>query len=327
MVFLTGGTGLLGQYILEKLFEQGYKIRALCRDLSKVPLDLRQKAEWVVGDLHDIPALEEYLEGCEYVIHGAGKVSYQASDKKELYRTNVEGTANLVNVALGFPIRKFLHISSIAALGRNKDSLSVDENAQWQETDLNTYYAKTKYLGELEVWRGVAEGLPALIVQPSIVLGAGNWHESSTQIFNYVWREKGYYPQGQLSYVDVRDVADIITRLLPTQIEAERYILSAGEASYLDLFTQIAQRFGKRPPKYLMTPFLGAVAWRWYYLKALILGGKPLVSKETVMLGKNDFIYKHEKICQTLGFKFRPLYETLDWVCQEILSKNTPKLK
>ncbi len=319
MVFLTGGTGLLGQYIIDSLGRQGYKIRALCRNLATLPAHLRPKATWVEGDLHDIPALEAHMEGCDYVIHGAGKVSYQSSDKKELFATNVEGTANIVNIALAYPIRKFIHISSIAALGRSKDKLTIDEQAQWQETDLNTYYAKTKYLGELEVWRGVAEGLSAVVVQPSIVLGAGDWTQSSTQIFQYVWREKGYYPQGQLSYVDVRDVAEVITRLLPTEATAERYIVSAGEASYLELFTQIAQRFGKKPPHKRMTPLLGAIAWRWYYLKSLLFGGKPLVSRETVMLGKNDYAYQNDKVRKALDFHFRDLSDTLDWACEALL--------
>lgn len=317
-VFLTGGTGLLGQYLLPQLREAGLEVRALCRNKDRVPASLQNLAQWVEGDLHDVPTLGEYLKDCDYVLHSAGKVSYHASDKKELYSTNVDGTANLVNVALDFPIRKFLFISSIAALGRNKDSLTIDENAQWQETDLNTYYAKTKYLAELEVWRGVAEGLPAVVVQPSIILGAGNWEQSSTQIFRYVWREKRYYPEGQLSYVDVRDVAEITVKLLLNDMLEERFIVSAGEATYLDVFTQIAQRFNKRPPNRIITPFLGALAWRLSYLQSLFTGGKPLISRETVMLGKNNYAYQNEKVKQALQFEFRPLSETLDWVCKEL---------
>jgi nucleoside-diphosphate-sugar epimerase len=324
-IFLTGGTGLLGQYLLPALHEAGFTVRALCRNLANVPSVLKPLAEWVEGDLHDIPLLEDYVEGCTYIVHGAGKVSYHAQDKKELYQTNVEGTANLVNVALAYPIRKFLFISSIAALGRNKDALTIDENATWQETDLNTYYAKTKYLAELEVWRGMAEGLPVLVVQPSIIFGAGNWEQSSTQIFKYIWQEKRYYPEGQLSYVDVRDVAEIIVKILPTEIIEERFIVSAGEANYLELFTAIAQRFGKRPPNRIITPFLGALAWRLSAIKAFFTGSKPLISRETVMLGKNFYAYQNDKIKKTLHFEFRALTETLDWVCKELKTKELGK--
>jgi len=321
MVFLTGGTGLLGQYILQKLTDSGYKVRALCRHLEAVPLHLKSKAEWVEGDLLDVPCLETYMEGCAYVVHGAGKVSYHSSDKKELYTTNVEGTANMVNVALAYPIRKFLFISSIAALGRNKDKLIVDENAQWQENELNTYYAKTKYLAELEVWRGIAEGLPAVAVHPAVVLGAGDWTQSSTQIFQYIWKEKPYYPQGQLSYVDVRDVADIVARLLPTDLTAERFVVSAGEVMYLDLFTQIAHKFKKKPAYRPITPFLGEIAWRLAYLQSFFTGKKPLISRETVRLGRNNFIYVHDKIATALDFSFRTLEETIEWTCAELSKK------
>jgi dihydroflavonol-4-reductase len=320
-VFLTGGTGLLGQYLLPQLQEAGLEVRALCRRKDKVPTSLQNLAQWVEGDLHDIPALGEHLQDCDYVLHCAGKVSYHASDKKELYTTNVEGTANLVNVALDFPIRKFLFISSIAALGRNKESLTIDEHAQWQETDLNTYYAKTKYLAELEVWRGVAEGLPAVVVQPSIILGAGDWNQSSTQIFRYVWQEKRYYPKGQLSYVDVRDVVETTVRLLLNDVVDERFIVSAGEASYLDMFSEIAKRFNKRSPDRIITPFLGALAWRLSYLQSFFTGSKPLISRETVMLGKNNYAYQNAKVKQTLQFSFRALSETLDWVCTDLKSK------
>ena len=323
MVFLTGGTGLLGGYIIDRLLESGYKIRALCRNQAKIPAALAQKAEWVEGDLHNLPALEEYVEGCDYIIHGAGKVSYAANDKQELYATNVEGTANLVNVALGFPIKKFLFISSIAALGRNSNELSINEKATWQETDLNTYYAKTKYLAELEVWRGIAEGLPALSVMPSIVLGAGDWDRSSTQIFQYVWKGKKYYPLGQLSYVDVRDVAEVIVRLLPTDISEERFILSAGEVKYLELFTKIAERFGKKAPSRPITPFLGEVAWRLAAIQALFSKKKPLISRETIRLGRNHYIYENQKITSLLNFNFRPLDETVEWVCETLAGKAT----
>ena len=317
-LFLTGGTGLLGQYLLPQLLEAGFKVRALCRNFASIPPAFAQNVEWVQGDLHNIPTLEDCVQGCSYIIHGAGKVSYHASDKKELYATNVEGTANLVNVALDFPVRKFLFISSIAALGRNKDRLTIDENAQWQETDLNTYYAKTKYLAELEVWRGVAEGLPALVVHPSVVLGAGKWEQSSTQIFHYVWKGKRYYPTGQLSYVDVRDVAEIITRLLPTDIVEERFIINAGEASYLDLFTQIAEKFGKKPPNKPITPFLGEIAWRLASLQGFFTATKPIISRETVRLGRGNFIYTNKKVKDGLDFNFRSLNETLEWACKAL---------
>lgn len=321
MVFLTGGTGLLGQYLIPRLLEAGFKVRALCRDTSKIPIEWAQSVEWVKGDLYDVPALGDYMEGCTYIVHGAGKVSYHASDKKELYKANVVGTENMVNVALDFPIRKFLFISSIASLGRNKDQRVINEQAQWQETDLNSYYAKTKYLAELEVWRGVAEGLPAVVVNPSVVLGAGDWEQSSTQIFKYVWQQKRYYPQGQMSYVDVRDVAEIVTRLLPTDILAERFILNAGEVKYFDLFTQMAQKFNKRAPYKPITPFIGAVAWRLAYLQSFFTGSKPIVSRETVSIGSNHFEYKHDKIENALDFSFRPLDETLDWACAALMKR------
>lgn len=253
-VFLTGITGLLGGEVANQILDKGYKVKALVRNPAKIKFQ-HPLLEYVEGDILDVTALSQQMKGADFVIHTAAVVSFAPKDRKAMYHTNVEGTANMVNTALEVGIKKFCHVSSIAAFGRpplnemkKVDLVRINEDQKWLASETNSHYAISKYMGECEVWRGAAEGLPMVIVNPSIILGEGEWNLSSTQLFKYVYDERPFYPEGYMNYVDVKDVSRALIQLMESDIHSERYCLSGGMISYKDFLIRLQIGLGKRRP-------------------------------------------------------------------------------
>lgn len=327
MILITGGNGLVGSTITKRLIDQNKAVRLLLRPNADTSLlgDYLQKTERIEGDILDIKSLEEALRGIKYVIHTAAIVSFAPKDRDLMYKVNVEGTANVVNACLEEKIQKLAFISSVAALGRPDDSrliagepIVIDENQKWENSPNNSQYAKTKYLAELEVWRAVAEGLPAIILNPSIILGEGDWSRSSTQLFKYVFDEKPFYTEGTVNYVDVQDVASAAIQLLFSDIENERFILSAGHITYQTLFEKIAEGFNKKAPNIKISSFWASIIWRVEAIRSWFTGKAPLISKETSRSARSQFIYSNEKIKNALGFSFLSLEQTIKRTCNSL---------
>ncbi|MDN5203873.1 NAD-dependent epimerase/dehydratase family protein [Fulvivirgaceae bacterium BMA10] len=323
MIFTTGATGLVGSHICRRFLAEGHSIRALKRKNSDLTLiaDIQEKIEWVEGDILDIRCLEHFLENVEMVIHAAAIISFVSSEKERMFQHNIEGTANIINTCLKLGISRFIHVSSIAALGRPVNGSLISEKTQWEESKFNTDYAKSKYLSEIEVWRGSAEGLNVTIVNPSIVLAPGDLNKSSTRIFKHVMDEKRLYTDGSLNYVDVRDVADAIFHLWDKNIQNERFILNAGSITYESFFKQIAVLLDKKPPTIKVSTSLLFLAVMIERIKSILTGNKPLLTRQTALGAKKVFKYSNDKIKSTLGFKFRPIQDTLEWSCKELLAK------
>ncbi|KOY85689.1 hypothetical protein AD998_05560 [bacterium 336/3] len=318
-VFITGATGLVGSYVAKFFADAGYKIKALKRtnaDTSWVK-GWEDKINWVEGDILDVVALEKYVEPEDIVVHAAALVSFQTKDKKQMFQVNVEGTANIVNICLEKNVKKLIHISSIASLGRKKGEIEIDEHSKWEESELNTVYAESKYLAELEVWRGISEGMRAVILNPSLVFGAGDWNRTSLQLFKYVADGKKMYPKGSLNYVDVRDIAQVAVQMAENEIQSERFVMSAGNILYKSLFDRIAKAMDKKPPSIPVTPLLAEIAWRASSVASLFTRKPPLISKETAKVSQMHFVYRNHKIHTFLpDFQFRPLHDTIEWVVQ-----------
>jgi dihydroflavonol-4-reductase len=324
MIFITGCNGLIGSFVARKLLSQNYRIRALKRTSSDLSLikDISHQIEWVNGDITDITMLEKSLEGINTVIHSAAIVSFTPSDAEMMLKVNVEGTSNIVNASLKNNISRFCHISSIAALGRKKGSALINENSSWENSSYNTNYAQSKYLAELEVWRGTEEGLNAFIINPSVVLGPGDWNAGSSRIFKYVWDEGYFYSRGQANFVDVRDVSEILCRLINSKnMSGERYILNGAKMHYKDLFYKIADGFSKKRPPYKANALLSDIAWRMEVAKSVFTGKKPLITKETVRLSRHTFNYDNTKIKKLLNYEFTDPDKTIKWVCEELVKK------
>src|SRR6476646_2814654 len=242
MVLVTGGTGFLGSYIIKELVERNYPVRAI-RRASKVPFYIParifEKVQWVEGDILDPVSLEEAMINIDAVIHSAAIISFHKADKKNISR--------------------LVHISSVAALGRSKTGGHVNEEREWQESNINTHYAISKYKAEMEVWRGIGEGLSAVIINPSTVLGYGDWDTSSCRIFKTIYNEFSWYSTGINGFVDIEDVARTTVLLMQSDINEQRFIANGDNWSFQQLFNTIADGFGKKHPHRKVSPLLGSL--------------------------------------------------------------------
>ncbi len=306
-ILVTGGTGLIGAHLLHHLHKQGIQAKAIYR--NKIPATVQDKAMWVQADILDVDGLAMAMDGITHVYHAAGLVSFAKADRQLLHKVNVEGTANIVNAALYAGVQKMVHVSSVAALGRIRNNQVINESMQWTPATSNSEYAKTKYLGELEVWRGLAEGLQVAIVNPTIVLGEyGDWSAGSMKIFQSIYNGFPYYTLGETGFVDACDVAEVMVRLMQSDINGERFIVSAENLPYRDLFFMIADALGVKRPHRAVTPTLAAIAWRIEKLKSLFTGEKPLVTKETAATGLATAKFSNTKLLAALPeFNYNPI--------------------
>jgi len=320
-VLVTGGSGLLGMELITQLLSQGKNVTAIYNNKTLDGFS-STALKTVKCNILDVVGLEEVMTGMDELYHCAAKVSFKPGETNELYKINVEGTANVVNAALNAGVKKMLHVSSVSSLGRLRQDEQVNENMQWSEETSNSKYGQSKYMGELEVWRGIAEGLNAVIVNPSIILGPGNWTESSTELFHSVYKGTPWYTDGTTGFVDVRDVARAMILLMGSDITAERFILSGENRSYQYLFNKIADGFNKKHPSKKVTPLLAAIVWRVEAIKSKFTGHAPLITKETAATAFAKVGFDNSKIKKFLpAFEFRSLEETILTTCSVLQQK------
>ncbi|MDF2190747.1 NAD-dependent epimerase/dehydratase family protein [Paraflavitalea sp. CAU 1676] len=322
-VFVTGGTGFLGAYIIQELVERGFAVRGLRRSARFpffIPVNIMEQVEWVEGDILDVVSLDEAMEGIDAVIHAAAKVSFDPKEKEELFHINIDGTANVVNMALDKGVTRFVHISSVAALGRTANGDHVNETKKWQASKLNTQYAISKYHAEREVWRGMGEGLDVVVLNPSTILGYGDWSTSSCAIFKNSFREFPWYTNGVNGFVDVKDVARAAVLLMESNISTERFIVNGDNWSFQQLLNTIADGFGKKKPTREASPFMGEIAWRMERFKSLFSGKKPLLTQQSARVAQSKTFFDHQKLLKALpGFSFTPLTQSIQHACQQYL--------
>jgi dihydroflavonol-4-reductase len=324
MVLVTGGTGFIGSYIIQELVERNYSVRAIRRSTSKlpfyIPAKILEQIEWVEGDILDPVSLDEAMENVDAVIHSAAIISFNPADKKKMYHVNIQGTANVVNTAIEKNISRLVHISSVAALGRSKTGGHVNEEKKWQESNVNTHYAISKYKAETEVWRGIGEGLNAVIINPSTVLGYGDWDTSSCRIFKTIYNEFPWYSTGINGFVDIEDVARTTVLLMQSDITEQRFIANGDNWSFQQLFNTIADGFGKKHPHRKATPFLGNLAWRIEKFKTLFSGEKPLLTRENARVANSYTFFENDKLLKAFPkFSFTPLQESIQNTCKKYL--------
>ncbi|MCS5491087.1 NAD-dependent epimerase/dehydratase family protein [Algoriphagus limi] len=313
-ILITGITGLFGSYLAAEFATLG-KIFGIRRANSSTRLldEKNLDITWREADLRDPSQLESALEDVDLVIHAAGLVSFSPSDSDLLYKTNVKGTRNLVNAMLEKGVKKLIHVSSVAAIGRSTEITNIDEKFKWTESPLLTDYARSKYEGELEVWRGEQEGLDVIVVNPSIILGKISDDRSSTSIYSYVLEEKSYYPKGDVNYIDARDAAKVTRLVVEKEAWGERFILNSESISYKEFFNQMATSFGKKGPQKPVTPFLLNLAV-WYSGIARWMGASKIpLNRSTARISQSKVNFDNSKVKKVLDYEFRPLLETFNW--------------
>jgi nucleoside-diphosphate-sugar epimerase len=327
MIAVTGATGLLGSYVVRELLRQDKPFKAFKRKGSDLSLLAAEHSQitWCDVDLLDPVSIVEGLQDVTRIIHTAAFISFNPRKAKQVIDVNVMGTRNLINACLTTGVTRFVHVSSVAALGRQKGQTIIDENNKWVESPYHSVYAKGKYLAELEVFRGQEEGLSTVIINPSVILAEGNWNSSSAKLFKYVWNQKPFYFDGVINYVDVSDVVSLIFRLLESPIEGERFIVSAGKTSNKDLFDRIAANFQKRAPSIRLPVRILRAAVMVESLRARLIGVEPQLTRELARLAGLDYTFDNRKIRETLDFNFQPIDKTLQRCCGYYMDKEGVK--
>ncbi|MEY4930904.1 MAG: hypothetical protein RI909_1628 [Bacteroidota bacterium] len=318
MIAITGANGLLGSHLLRKFSGEKIPVVAIKKPESTTThLDDLTSVEWREADVLDTEALVKVLQGTTTLIHTAAQVSFNPRARNKIFEVNEGGTRNVVNACLALNINHLIHISSVAAIGRQKGFHHINEDSKWVSGDLNTDYAESKYLAELEVWRGHEEGLNVSIINPSVILAPPTQMKSSAQLFHYVMNEKLFYTDGQLNFVDVRDVVAMIWKIHHEKIYGERFIANGGHTTFKNLFSQIAQRLNKKAPSVKMPASLLAVLATMEEMRCRITGKEPLITRQSTKLAKEFFYYSNEKAQRKFNFQFHSLENTLDWCCKD----------
>lgn len=324
MILVTGGTGLVGSYLISELISRGERVRALVRPGRHVDELKRLLAffhctdtqvslvEWVEGDITDPYSLQLAIKDVEKVYHCAAVVSFDPREHKKMIHTNVEGTGNIVNACLINGVRKLCHVSSISSLGRPELEGVIDETAKWKTSKRNSGYAISKYGAEREVWRGIEEGLNAVIVNPSVILGAGYNPKATNRLFHAIDKMVPFYNSGVNGYVDVRDVVNAMILLMDSPVSGERYVLNSENLSLKQLLTIVAELLGKKPPYIPVGRPMLSIAWRIEWVRSRIMGATALITRENMRSARAKSFYSAEKFSKQFNYTFIPIRKTLE---------------
>ncbi len=328
MILVTGGTGLVGSHLLFELTSSQQKVRALYRNKKTIEKvkhifsyytdtidDQFNRIEWVESDLNDVPSLTEAFEGVTHVYHCAALISFDPNDYYKLRKTNISGTANIVNLCVNNAIEKLCYVSSVATMGY--DPVKITEETTWNPQDNQSVYALTKQEAEMEVWRGIQEGVPSVIVNPGVILGPGFFRSGSGGLFKRVHKGLVYATRGVSGYVGVDDVIKGMVSLMNSDRKNERYIMVAENLSFLDFTTLISNAFKLAPPKKIASKWMLSFAWRLDWLKHKLTGKKRLLTKNICKTLRTKNYYSSEKFLKVEnGFKFNPISTVVSQVCQ-----------
>ncbi|HAA15804.1 MAG TPA: hypothetical protein DCE41_30475 [Cytophagales bacterium] len=324
-ILITGGTGLIGSFFVKRLVDDGHEVWIYHRRPS-LPSELQAYSpniRGIQGDLFDLPLVSETVQACNAIIHSAGHVSFARREKSRLHRINVEATRFWVDVALNANIERFVYLSSVSALGLPKDQSLIDEKVQWEDQLSMTEYGRTKHLGEREVWRGIEEGLPGSIINPSVVLAPGAEIRSSLRMLDYVKSGGKFLFPGTVNYVDVRDLTQLMKILLLQEGEVgEQYIASAGSLSYAHFLSEIAAYSGVKPPSIRLPIGLLRTLAPIEEARNYLFGGTPLVTHDMVKSIRKSVTFDGSKAGTLKGFSYHSLGDSLTWVINEMWGTN-----
>lgn len=320
MILVTGGTGLVGSHLLYHLLQSENSVKAIHQKTSDIVAvkkvfsyyttnfeTLFDKIIWLEAELNDVPALEIAFNNITTVYHCAAFVSFNPTDYKKMRRINIDGTTNIVNLCISNTIKKLCFVSSIAAVEKNIKNEIIDESESWNSETKKSGYAITKYGAEMEVWRASQEGVDVVIVNPGVILGSGFWHKGSSNLFTKINNGFNYYTEGVTGFIGVKDVVQIMQKLMQSTIKNERFILVAENISFKTLFYQIADSLHKNRPKIKVTNFLSEFIWRLDWVKSKVTGKTPLITKNSTESSQSKYYFSSKKIELALPYKFEKI--------------------
>lgn len=323
MILVTGGTGLVGAHLLLKLAGNEDSVRAIYREISgvektKALFQLYQKEvffskiDWIQADIIDVPSLEIAFKNIEYVYHCAGLISYNPNDENKLRKTNIEGTANVVNFCLHYNVKKLCHVSSIAALGSlAANEKQITESTEWNPEIPHSDYAISKYGAEMEIWRGQQEGLNVVIVNPGVIFGAGFWNQGSGLFFSAIKKGFPFYTNGSTGYVGVTDVVKIMFQLMKSDIVGERFTVVSENLTFKEVIFSIADTLNVTKPKMEAKPWMTAIGWRIDWLISLLFRTQRKLSKYSANSLYSSDLISNVKIKNALKFEFQSIDSTV----------------
>lgn len=320
MILITGATGFLGSELARQLVQQGLPVRCIKRPTSIIPDILKPYSNlitWIDADIMDVYSLETAFEGITQVYHCAAWVSLKRADKDAMINVNVNGTANVVNACLQTGGR-LVHVSSVAAIGDARAGELITEHHHLESGATTDGYAISKLESEMEVWRGIAEGLNAVIVNPSLIIGPNAGTKGSGQLFETVRKGLKFYTNGSIGFVAVEDVAKSMITLMNSDITAERFIISAENRDYKNLVAEIARNFNLPPPQREAKPWMMELAWRGAALLAAITGKAPAIDKVAAQSAGVQRKYDNTKLKQATGIIFKPISQSIAEVCERL---------
>lgn len=334
MILVTGGTGLLGSHLLLHLSKKEQKIKALYRSDEKLEHvkavfayyennydELFDNIEWVKGDILDLPFLELIFKNITKVYHSAAIVAFDRESEKLMKKVNIIGTANIVNLCLENNISKLCHVSSISTLSKPLDGSETTEEDYWNPDAVNSGYGISKNGAEMEVWRGIEEGLNSVIVNPSIIIGPGFWSTSSGKLFDTVNNGIRFYTNGTSGFVGVNDVVRAMILLMDSNVVNERFILNSENLSYKKVFTSLALNLNVKPPTVKARKWMLALAWRLDVLKSTLFGTKQRLNEDSAKSAMNTNKFSNKKILETFKFSFEPIENVMKNVADIYLSE------
>jgi len=328
MILVTGATGLVGSHLLYELLKKEEKIKALKRQSSDTGQVLKtfgyytekfeklySRIEWVDGDVSDRESLEMAFKNVDKVYHSAAIISMDSANNAEMKKINIEGTTNIVNLCLEKKVSKLCYVSSVAAIGKRA------------APNKKITYGSTKFYAEMEVWRGIAEGLEAVIVNPSIIIGPGVMGKGSMAMFDRIAKGLKFYTHGVTGYVDVRDVVKAMILLMESEIKGERYILNSENLSYKEIFGMIALGLNKPAPNIYANRFMTGLAWRLDYLKSKFPGRTHMITKETAAIAHRETLFSNEKVKEVFGIEFIPIRESIEETVEKMNRRDAEKMR
>lgn len=320
---------MLGARLVFDLLNNGIAVRAIYRDKERLEQFKTNigfytnrveyffsQVEWIEADVLNYSSLFTALNNIDTVYHCAAMVSFYAPDNKLMYETNIDGTRNLINACLEKDVKWFCHVSSIAALGKKSNNNNlIDEETSWVQQKNHAGYGISKFHSEMEVWRGINEGLDAVIVNPAVILGPGDWKTGSPAFFDQIYKRLKFYTTSINGFVDVRDVSEAMVQLSSAQNRAEsknnRFVLCAGNYSYHNIFTLIANALNVKPPSIKSGKLMLSLAWRAAWIAAKLSGKKPIITRQTARSAASISHYDGTKITRTIDLKYRPIEESI----------------
>ncbi len=323
LTLVTGATGLLGSEIVKLLIERGKAVRILRRETSKLDLlgPAADRVDHAIGDVNDRIAVEEAMRGVRYVYHVAARIGYGTRrEEEEIMRVNVRGTAVVVNAALHEGVRRFTQTSSVAALGKpaNPEGL-ITEKAEWVESSVNSVYGRSKRMAELEVYRGIAEGLDAVLVNPSLIFGTGREGENTREVVDRVrYGKLPGIPKGGNMVVDAVDAAEGHLKAMETGRTGEKYILGSENLTWRDIIETIADAFNVQAPTRLIPPAPALVAAGVIELAGQVFGFRPLITRSNIRQSARVYRYDNSKSKTDLGCTYRSFRQTMERIAADL---------